>query len=220
MSSFEDFDSTQWIRDRLLSVPSGAGVPVGALIPPGYEAYCRIFHPARRQGRKVRWAEVAAENGKVSHPLMQWHSINGKPSYQRFNQPDWGSLPDIGSLDQAEARLLVRLLASFTAVDSRCCMCFWEGQYPGNPEHAVQIGGYEYFVSRARLELIPTQDSPHIWWPEYHRSWCVVTDIDSGFTLIGGSAECVNALLASPDLEVLTVSLEHRIDVFGDLPNS
>ena len=220
MASSEDFRSTQWIRDRLLSVPSGDGVPVGALIPTGYEAYCRIFHPACRQGRKVRWAEVAAENGKVSHPLMQWHSINGKPSSQRFHPPDWGSLPAIGNLDPAEVRPLVRLLTPFTAADSRCCMCFWQGQYPGNPEHAVPIGGYEYFVSRARLEMIPTQDSPHIWWPEYHRPWCVATDIDSGFTLIGGSAECVNALLASPDLEVLPVSVEDSIDVFGDALNS
>ena len=59
-----------------------------------------------------------------------------------------------------------------------------------------------------------------MWWPEYHRSWCVATDIDSGFTLIGGSAECVNALLASPDLEVLPVSVEDKIDVFSDALNS
>ncbi len=49
--------------------------------------------------------------------------------------------------------------------------------------------------------------SPNVWWPE-DRAWCVATDIDLCDTYVGGSLECVQAVLDHPDLEALPTSLD------------
>src|ERR1700694_2825257 len=53
--------SCMWPRGR------GAGQNVGSIIPKGFEAYTRIFHPAWKHDPQnettVRWSEIAAANG-------------------------------------------------------------------------------------------------------------------------------------------------------------
>ena len=48
---------------------------VGSIIPDDFAAYVRVFHPAARgpwpQRVEVRWAEVAASNGRVMHPAAE-----------------------------------------------------------------------------------------------------------------------------------------------------
>ena len=53
--------------------------------------------------------------------------------------------------------------------------------------------------------------SPNIWWP-IDRAWCVATEIDLSDSFIGGSEECIQRILARPDLETFPVTIEARID--------
>ena len=62
-------------------------------------------------------------------------------------------------------------------------------------------------------------DSPNIWWPE-DRAWCVATDIDLYDTYVGGSKECIEAILSNPDLEALPATLDARLDLGGDTINA
>jgi hypothetical protein len=74
-----DIDGTRWIDEHLQ--PWGraeSGVLVGELVPSGFEAYARVFHPGRRffaRGREqsvsLRWSEIAEARGKKVHPEMQ-----------------------------------------------------------------------------------------------------------------------------------------------------
>ena len=72
---------------------------VGAIIPSGYAAYGRLFHPVEGTDGPRRWADVARDNGRVVHPEMQFHMVNrpvGTPApsgCERVDGPDWGSLP-------------------------------------------------------------------------------------------------------------------------------
>src|ERR671932_624471 len=54
---------------------------VASLVPPVFEAYARVLHPAVRYAGDddvdVRWDEVAAYNGTTAHRLMQWPAITG-----------------------------------------------------------------------------------------------------------------------------------------------
>jgi len=50
-------------------------------------------------------------------------------------------------------------------------------------------------------------DSPNIWWPE-DRAWCVATDIDLYDTYVGGSQECIEAVLGNLELEALPTTLD------------
>lgn len=54
------------------------GMPVGAVVPAGFEAYARMFPAAYSLPNSERstWSEVAASTGRVAHPLMEWHLIS------------------------------------------------------------------------------------------------------------------------------------------------
>ena len=58
-------------------------------------------------------------------------------------------------------------------------------------------------------------NSPNIWWPG-DRSWCVATDIDLCHTYIGGSRECIEAILSHPDLEALPTTLDASTYLISD----
>src|ERR1019366_4600491 len=68
-----DATAADWIALGL----RGFAESVLSLVPAGFEAYARIFHPAARAEAptRVRWQEVATANGRVAHPAMQWPSI-------------------------------------------------------------------------------------------------------------------------------------------------
>lgn len=45
----------------------------GSVIPPGYDFYCRILHPALSDGgQQVTWSAIAEWAGRVYHPAMQF----------------------------------------------------------------------------------------------------------------------------------------------------
>ena len=60
--------------------------------------------------------------------------------------------------------------------------------------------------------------SPSIWWPE-DRAWCVTTDVDLFDTFVGGSRECIEAVLGNPDLEALPTAHDAGISMAADTVN-
>ena len=61
-----DLSPADWVSERLTTF----AVNVASIIPEGFEAYGRLFHPAHRGETPVSWAEVAAHNGCTVHPEM------------------------------------------------------------------------------------------------------------------------------------------------------
>ena len=62
-------------------------------------------------------------------------------------------------------------------------------------------------IPRALLQPAPEHflpQSPNLFWPE-DRTWCVATEIDLFCTLIGGSEEMADRLIADPLLEAWRV---------------
>ena len=226
--SIEGHGPTQWMRDRLLRDSADTMGTVGAWIPTGFAAYCRIFHPAHRyissEGvhQVIRWSEIAAANGKVAHPLMQWHKLLGLPSLRRSKGPEGGTAPCIGYLDPAEVGSVVEVLTRFTETPGHCYFGAWYGGVHWRPENpSVEIGAYEYFVFQGGLHevpKVPADTELNFWWPA-DRAWCLYTDTDSLFTLVGGSAECIASLLSHPALEALPVAVGDPIHVDGDAIN-
>src|SRR5687767_10883912 len=81
-----------WVNAGLLD-HSTSGCRVGSVVPTGFEAVVRVLHPA---GGGRSWAQVAAENAKVVHPLVQWGRIathfDGKGRASDVD-PEEGSIP-------------------------------------------------------------------------------------------------------------------------------
>ena len=227
----EDVSHAQWIEESL----SHFGT-LRSMLPRCFAGYARIFHPAYlgEEMQPVRWSTVASWTGRQVHPLMQFERIAGLHEGPGIMYPDppWGSHPDEGSIPEAECRTLVEALRDFTSTPGRCYFGLWEGY--GNidtrlykSDSRVRAPGRDYLLFSGPLDAVMAfilgdgpfwGDSPNIWWPE-DRAWCVATDIDLYDTYVGGSQECIEAVLSNPDLEALPTTLDARLDLGGDTIN-
>lgn len=104
---------------------------VASLLPPGFQSYARVLHPAHyamaKGIRTVRWREIAGWSGVPLHPDSQFHSIALPPTPPAAPAP-WNSQgPERGSLDAADAEALIEPLAAHTSTPSSCLFCIWDG---------------------------------------------------------------------------------------------
>ncbi|MGZ4538942.1 MAG: hypothetical protein ACXVXS_07480 [Blastococcus sp.] len=201
-----------WIASALR--PDG----VGSLVPPVFEAYARVFHPALRYDGdddvEVSWAEVAAVNGTVDHPRMQWPAVTGAWEYLSSDSqsPTWDGAPAEGHLPADVAARLAAVLTAHTATPGDCWFGVWAGfgfDVPGptlalpRDRDVVLVQGAVADAAR-NLAPEPQEQSANLWWPG-DRAWCVATDIDLLSSYVGGSRACIEALLDVPELEVWQV---------------
>ena len=121
------------------------------VVPHGYTAYARVFHPAprdrprgtlswHRQDRSVhvetdteaaRWSTVADRFGKTMHPLAQFHRLAGPPSgpYGEILDTDgWRySEPQQGNLDVDVLAAAAAVLCRHTDTPDAGVAAVWEG---------------------------------------------------------------------------------------------
>lgn len=244
LTATDEVEAADWIRDRLHPFAQN----VGSVIPAGFDAYVRIFHPAWMWGDgtevEVRWSEVAAWSGKTVHAEMQFDSIATPPPARQAEPSPWRGGPRLGVLSTQQGNALVGLLAQHTSTSDRCWFCLWDGYgylhgavsalfsaKEGDPQPPV-LPSPTLKKSRVRLPardyLLFTgpvaraagwQDGPNLWWPD-DRSWCVASEIDFPYTYVGGSAKLIEQILAHPLLEALPATLHQGITVDSDRVNS
>ena len=216
-----DVSPGDWIVSSVRPVDA---LSVGSLLPPTFAAYARIFHPAERDDREVRWSEVAAANGRVSHAGMQWESITGdRPCHNMGGQPGiWDEPPRVGSLPAEQTDRLVTLLAAQTSTVSLCWFAVWEGfgalAIPRNPaavrlempSRSMLLLQGPLTAAGTSLEEAPFDQRASLWWPQ-DRSWCVATDVDLNSTYVGGSRACVDAIVGDGRLEAREVGVDQSL---------
>jgi hypothetical protein len=188
--------------------------PVVRCVPEGFAAYAKIFHPifdGPSKDKRVPWCELAERSGIEFHP-----GIDARFFCEGLAEPVWPKhLTRPGRLDPVTCRVLADILAPFT-LNQRCW--FYYGGPSINPfEERLYSGELEDAMSV--LEEPGVTSLPEYWWPE-DRAWCVNSDDDFSFTLIGGSADMIRRSLDSGELEAVSVTPNTRIDWFSDLPNS
>lgn len=123
-----DLSPADWVVDHLLTF----AVDVASIIPEGFEAYGRLFHPAwRREGEAmvpVRWSDVAEATGRVSHPEMQWEGVSRVPLYGKAPPSGiWDEGPKVGNLSFESVQILVDLLRPNTSTPDRVWFLTWSG---------------------------------------------------------------------------------------------
>ncbi len=194
------------------------------MIPDGYEAYARVFHPAYRGGTRrdpVTWREIAASNGRVAHPQMQfgaiaggWGNAYGSPSAR----PElWSQEPTTGSLPIELARTLVALLRPFTSTPETCLFAIWEGwgDLPRGAASTLEMPQRRYYLAEGPIEAATAGFTPlrfqsaSMWWPA-DRAWFVSTEVDLCWTYVAGSRSCVDAVLRARELEALPARVSDR----------
>ena len=228
-----DAEPALWLASAL-EKPWGRGGNANcaaAVIPRGFAAYARLFHPAylAGEGRDITWAETAARAGTRPYARMQWHAISraGDAGGQLRGLVS----PDMGRMPAWMLEALVGLLERHTRTPARCFFAVWDGW--GLPELATLRGRTAHFRLwdrgyclmkgdiRAALERLSPLSPQHasIWWPE-DRAWCVATEVDMMWTYVGGSEGCIGEILADPRLEAWRASPDDRADANGDEVNA
>ena len=207
-----------WLVERSRCWPSSSYC-LGHL-PVGFDSCARLLHPAQlytgsRNHLPVRWSEVASWNGCAIHALTQFHEIT---DIYKWDGQRLGGRPKEGSLPPKECEILAGIIREFTETPELCFFSSWEGhcQAEIDPSFALRpkfkIFDREYYLFRGDLDPASAGrafqfDSPAHWWPA-DQAWCIYTDIDGMDTFIGGSAECVEAVLNHPELEALPVATD------------
>lgn len=209
---------------------------VGSLVPDGFAAYARVFHPAYRRGEgrevEVPWSSVAASNDRVSHPAMEWIAITGSWRYlHRDSQAGlWDRAPEIGSLPPRQLARVATTLSQHTVAPEVCWFAVWEGY----GALAVAVDDIPKFVHAAPgpmamfsgplsaamtsfIEPIGHQ-SANMWWPEDH-AWLVATNVDLMTTYVAASGACIDALVTDQDLEAMRVSVNQGVTSAADTLN-
>jgi hypothetical protein len=225
-----------WLQPRLRASPQGTTL-VASVVPTGFEAYARVFHPAQSAARRggtslsVPWSAVAGWSGSTAHPEMQWEAISKSRRIATTEKP-WDEDPDVGQMPIETRAAMAGVLAPWTSTPDHSWVCIWEG-FAGIPEFLanvprVQLPHRSYVLLHATVKRVgdgpllvgPLHDlGPNLWWPE-DRSWCVATEIDFRWTYVGGSAECIQAVLAHQRLEALPANPSQRADSLGDRINA
>lgn len=238
-----DVASGRWVEQEFASDFAS----VGALVPGGYEAYARVLHPAwEASDRMVPWSAVTAWSGRVYHPLMSFEGIRSPAPGHGADPSPWDHDPDYSSLDEEVTAELLPLLAQFTGTPEQCYFGVWEGygQYSGGSAMLTSDGrgrrlrtprdvrraqrikgvGRDYLLYQGRLADIIgfytnfLSEPPNIWWPADH-AWFVSTDIDLDSTYVGGSHECIDALLRHPALEAVPAEYLASVAMAADTIN-
>ncbi len=210
---------------------------VGSVVPSSLPAYARVFHPAGRHHDdgtgEVRWAEVAAANGRVMHPAAEWGSITGSWKYQLGGaQPGvWEVPPSTGDLPSHVAQQLAAVLARHTTTPRQCWFGVWVGRGADLADHlsgapTFELPSREMWLLHGEVDAAAAspylgpffEDSVNVWWPD-DEAWCVGTDIDLMTTYVGASRACVVDLLADDSLEALGVSVDQRVTWDADNVN-
>ncbi len=180
---------------------------VASLVPPVFEAYARVLHPAVRYAGDadvdVRWDEVAAHNGTTAHRLMQWPAITGSWEYVgEDDQPGlWNDSPAEGHLPASVAAALADLLGTWTTTPQECWFGWCDDAHDGRPH--LTLPSCDLLLRRGPVTLAaanfapePQEQSAAVWWPA-DRAWFVATDPTLMSTYVGGPAGAVDALLGS-----------------------
>jgi hypothetical protein len=227
----DDTAAAGWIVSALRPFASG----VGALVPPIFEEYVRVLHPAyalseEGQEQPVRWGAIAGENGCLVHPLVQFPHLVGRIDFQNGPRGEacWDVAPAEGTLPAGLVPPLVSVLARHTSTPDRCWFAVWDGFADSlvrdRTAARLRIPCRELVLLTGPLGGIGTSfgeiefQSANLWWPE-DRAWCVATEIDLVSTYVGGTRACVAGLLARPDLEVLPAGVDDPVGYGADQVN-
>jgi len=96
----EDARAATWLTSRI----QGFAKSVCSVVPSGFAAYVRVFHPAEwhsdpgAEPVSVRWEAIEVATGKLAHPAMQLEALTGLDQYRQELPGVFNSPPAIGCL--------------------------------------------------------------------------------------------------------------------------
>ena len=221
---------------------------VSHLMPNRFESYAKILHLVEGRYDNVDSPLTPQENSILKipdceklkslvvnmreispEPRILWKTIGdslGVPLSPEI-KPEWyrtkiepGCWPRFligpadGSLSDEECVELASLLEPFIPV-KECFFRFSEIQFIATDKPLLfrgELDKISQFLADGRYQF-----GPEYWWPT-DREWCVCSDYDLEYTIVGGCKELVASFLTSTVLECLEVTPKTRIDYLAPMP--
>jgi hypothetical protein len=150
---------------------------------------------------RVLWRELAAQYAVNYTP-----QITDEAFTQIFPGRSWPRYlvgPNEGTLDEESCRRLIEILALFTG--TQMCFFYYNLIATRSIEALLYSGGLDEVLSTFQIER--AHGTPSYWWPE-DRTWCVCTDWDLTYTIVGGSSDLAWAIDGDAILESVRLSRE------------
>lgn len=197
--------------DNPLSSPENAILRIPSCEP------LRSFVERRRadsRGNRIRWKELADLLNVPFAPAIN-HEWYRQKLADAWCWPRLLCGPDDGYLTEEECQRLASMLKSIEA-DEECFFRFSDIPFYAPTESRKPqlfrgtLDGVSDFQKENRLGF-------EYWWPS-SRSWCVCSDYDLKFTIIGGPTELISAFVLDDFLECIEVTPSTRIDPFAPMP--
>ncbi|TRW44944.1 hypothetical protein [Georgenia yuyongxinii] len=205
----------------------------------GYVTWAQVAEvTGRRVHPTVQWHALIGSDDPYAHSSELWDG--GEPPAGNLPLPALEALVDLltGYTTTAEDCYFAMWegWGSHNGASTRITLTDGEGStveqmpalYP--PAPALELPGREYRVFRGPLgamtELaqydgaaLPWTQSPSLFWPA-DRAWCVATEIDFDSTLVAGTAQVIDAVLAAAGLEAFPVEPSDSLQSDADQVNS
>lgn len=244
MERLKDFTQFTWIKEETEPVDhkNWKGCYISNLIPHRYKHFCKIMHPIYRdlnvQDETLLWSQCDFND---STPFHFGERLTLRELAQKYNlqytkeirtstifhllggYPRYLLLPDEGNMDKETLYEILSVLQPFTR--GKKCYFHFSTLKTVHTFKELSRGGHLYHGKLNEvMELYEFGDfsrplgSPSYSWSE-DKSWCVHTDFDCDFSIIGGSKELIGALLTNKNLECIEVDRDTRIDSKGDKLN-
>jgi hypothetical protein len=163
---------------------------------------------------RIFWRDAATALGVPYAPELNhsWFSTRLKPHPECW--PRFISGPANGTLEAEECRELVALLTAVTG-EQECYFRLPEIPFIATEQNLLFTGRLhqveDFFVNGT------FQFTPEYWWPT-DRTWCVCTDYDLEFTIVGGQSILIDSLLRSEVLECIEIRRDTRVDYLTPIP--
>ena len=167
-----------WLAERVDTVWHD----MHSVVPHGYEAYARVFHPIIRDRptggagwhghdrtgsfdiavESTTWGQAARAFGSIMHPLVQSRLLLDAPTSEFGGVIDadgWRySQPDTGNLDATVLARLATHLTPHTTTPDAIFAAIWEGW--GGLVSSAGFATFSVFVSGTDLDAPPTPPAP------------------------------------------------------------
>ncbi|MBJ7610034.1 MAG: hypothetical protein JF887_11485 [Candidatus Dormibacteraeota bacterium] len=216
MKAAPDIRTAEWVVTGL----RGFAESVLSIVPCGFPAYVRVFHPAYRRvgatSARVRWQDVAAANQTHAHAGMQLNALTGSYHFINHAQPGiFDQPPFVGALPNELFAQLAVALARHTSTPERCWFSIWTGfgAIPSDvraaPTFSTREREYHLLAASAAdavedVRKMSTLPPINLWWPD-DRAWCVATEIDLNTTYVGCDDATRDEILVLPRVEDLAI---------------
>jgi hypothetical protein len=165
------------------------------------------------QGPRIRWKTLAQMLGAPfgSEICHEWFRASMK---EPWCWPRFLYGPGEGYLNTEEFSEVFSVLRAFTGSQD-CFFRFAEVPFIGTDKPILFCGILDElgsFLANGKYQF-----TPEYWWPA-NRSWCLCSDYDLQFTIVGGSKDLISLLLKNAILEALEVTPQTRIDIHAPIP--